>query len=106
MPNPDDLLRPGLYAYATIIAEEHKDALTVPGTALITEGGRSYCVVVEKGQARRKEVKLGLVDGKRMEVVSGLGPDEMVVEVNAASLADGQTVESVETPAAASKPKS
>ena len=72
LPNPDDVLRPGLYAYATIIAEEHKDVLTVPATAVVQEGGKSFCVAVADGRARRKEVELGLSDGKRTEVVSGL----------------------------------
>ena len=30
LPNPDGKLHPGLYAYATIVAEEHPDALTLP----------------------------------------------------------------------------
>ena len=62
------------------------------------DGGKSFCVTVADGHARRKEVKLGLSDGKRTEVVSGLGEDEMVVEANAASLADGQPVEKNEPP--------
>lgn len=93
LPNAGDVLRPGLYAYATIIAEEHQDVLTVPGTAVISDGGKSYCVAVADGHAKRKEVGLGLSDGKRTEVVSGLDGGEKIVEANAASLADGQPVE-------------
>ncbi len=104
--NPDGLLRPGLYAYATIVAEEHPDALTVPGSAVFADAGRSYCVVVADGRARRREVKIGLVDGKRAEVVSGLDPSDRVVEANAASLVDGQAVEPIATPESAPKPKS
>jgi RND family efflux transporter MFP subunit len=98
LPNADGLLRPGLYAYATIIAEEHKDVLTVPATAVVSDAGKSYCVTVEGGRARRKEVKLGLIDGKRTEIVSGIGEGEMVVEANAAPLTDGQAVARDEPP--------
>ena len=49
-------------------------------------------MTVADGRARRKEVKLGLTEGKRTEVVSGLDDGEQVVEANAASLADGQPV--------------
>ncbi len=92
LPNPDDLLRPGLYAYATVVAEEHKDALTLPTTAVFKDGERSYCVAVADGRARRKAIKVGLVEGKRTEVLSGLDGSEQVVEANAVSLADGQAV--------------
>lgn len=104
--NADDGLRPGLYAYATIIAEEHKGALTVPATAVVTEGRRFYCVVVANGRALRKEVKLGLSDGKRTEVISGIDPAERVVEANSSSLSDGQPVEGIEPQRASAKPKS
>jgi RND family efflux transporter MFP subunit len=96
LPNPDKTLRPGLYAYATIVAEEHKDALTVPATAVVSDAGKSYCVAVVGGRAKRKEVKLGLSDGKRIEIVSGLSEGETIVEANASSLADGQSVERIE----------
>ena len=105
LPNADDMLRPGLYAYATIISEEHKNVLTVPATSVVAEGGRSFCVIVDGSHAKRKEVKLGLSDGKRTEVVSGLSEGERVVEANAASLVDGQAVEQIEPQKAAAKPK-
>jgi RND family efflux transporter MFP subunit len=90
--NPDGTLRPGLYAYVTIIAEERPEALTVPAAAIVREGARTYCVVVEDGRARHREVQLGVGDGKSFEVLSGLRGDEAIVAANAGSLADGQAV--------------
>ncbi|ODU00269.1 MAG: hypothetical protein ABS79_03675 [Planctomycetes bacterium SCN 63-9] len=106
LPNPEGLLRPGLYAYATIIADQHQNVLTVPATAVVMEVGKTFCVIVENGRARRKEIRLGLSDGKRTEVVSGIDENELVVESNAASLADGQAVAKNEPPADAPKGKS
>jgi RND family efflux transporter MFP subunit len=37
LPNPGGRLRPGLYACATIVAEEHRDVLTVRATAIVQE---------------------------------------------------------------------
>src|SRR5690606_15772371 len=91
--NPDGVLRPGLYAYATIIAEEATGALTLPDSAIVREEGRAYCVVVEGGVARHREVEPGLSDGQRTEVRSGLDGTEAVVTANPAALADGQAVE-------------
>lgn len=100
--NPDGTLRPGLYAYATIVTEEHADVLTVPATAVIREGGKAYCVVVEGDRARRREVQLGLNDGTRVEVLSGLEGGEAIVASNAGTLADGQPVRAEPPPAQAS----
>jgi RND family efflux transporter MFP subunit len=105
--NPGARLRPGLYAYATIIAEEHPDALTIPATAIVEESGKTRCVVVDASKAVRRPVELGLNDGTRAEVASGLSGGEVVVKANAASLADGQSVQVVEpekTPAPGAKP--
>ena len=80
IPNPGGTLRPGLYAYATVIAEEHKDVLTVPATALVQEKDKAYCVVVVAGKAVRRPIAVGLSDGTKTEVVSGLDGSEKVVK--------------------------
>ena len=51
VPNPEGTLRPGLYAYATIIVEEHPDALSVPTSALVRQDSQTYCVAVVDGKA-------------------------------------------------------
>lgn len=90
--NADGALRPSLYAYVMIVAEEHPDALTLPAAAIIRDGPKAFCMIVEGGVAHRRELRLGLSDGKVVEVVSGLEGREAVVAANAASLADGQAV--------------
>jgi RND family efflux transporter MFP subunit len=96
-PNPGAKLRPGLYAWVTVILEEHPDVLTVPTTAVVREKDQSYCVVVEGGKATRRRIDLGLNDGLRTEVASGLESDEAVVKANAASFADGQLVDPLDS---------
>jgi HlyD family secretion protein len=92
IPNPGGKLRPGLYAYATVIVEEHRDVLTVPTTAIIQEKDKAFCVTAVDGKAVRRPIGTGLTDGTRTEVVSGLEGRELVVKANAASLSDGQAV--------------
>jgi RND family efflux transporter MFP subunit len=104
LPNPGGLLRPGLYAYATVVAEEHPEVLTVPAAAVFRgEKDQAFCVVVVAGKARRRPIGVGLTDGTRTEVASGLDGGEAVVKAYAASLTDGQPVEPIE-PAAPGKP--
>jgi RND family efflux transporter MFP subunit len=97
IPNPGGKLLPGLYAYATVIVEEHPDVLTVPMTAVVKEKDKSYCVAVVEGKAVRRPIEVGLSDGTWTEILSGLVGDEVVAKANAASLADGQPVESTES---------
>jgi RND family efflux transporter MFP subunit len=104
IPNPGGKLRPGLYAYATVIVEEHKDALTIPTTAIVQEKEKIFCLVVADGKAVRKPIETGLSDGTRTEVVSGLEGSELVVKANAASLSDGQVVKVQEEAAKGGKP--
>ena len=96
IPNPGGRLQPGLYAYATVIAEEKTLALTLPLTAVVTEQGKDYCVVILAGKAVRRPIQVGLSDGVRVEVVSGVGEGEAVVKANASSLEDGQPVVALE----------
>ena len=93
VPNPKGRLRPGLYAYATIVVEEHPGALTVPTSAVVRQDSRTYCVAVASGKAILKPVTLGLEEAKSCEVVSGLQGDELIVKAYASSLQDGQPVE-------------
>jgi RND family efflux transporter MFP subunit len=98
LPNPKGTLRPGLYAYATVIVEEHANVLTVPATAIVRQDSQAYCVVVSDDKATRKPVVSGLEDGTRVEIRSGLQGDENVVKANASSLVDGQFVEVIQPP--------
>jgi HlyD family secretion protein len=92
IPNPGGKLRPGLYAYATVIVEEHKDVLTIPTTAIVQDKDKALCVVVADGKAVRMPIGTGLSDGTRTEVTSGLEGNELVVKANATSLSDGQAL--------------
>jgi RND family efflux transporter MFP subunit len=105
IPNPGAKLRPGLYAYATVIVQEHKDVLTLPTTAIVRDKDKAFCVTVAGGKASRKSIETGLSDGLRTEVASGLEGTEEVVKAGAASLVEGQAVEAVkQTTDAQAKP--
>jgi RND family efflux transporter MFP subunit len=92
VPNPGAKLHPGLYTYVTVVVEERQDALTIPTTAVVQDQGKAFCVVVSDNKAQRRAIILGLSDGTRTEIASGLTGNELVVKANAASLSDGQAV--------------
>jgi len=103
VPNPAGTLRPGLYVYATIIVEEHAGALLVPITALVRQDSQTFCVTAVDGRAVRKRVSVGLEDGTRAEILSGLAGNEAVVKAYAGSLVEGQPLAVIEAEAAKAK---
>jgi HlyD family secretion protein len=80
--DPDaGLLRPRMSADADIVTEAIEDALVVPETALVFEGGD---VLVERvvrasdPQVERRKVEVGIVSGARVQVLGGLEPGDEV----------------------------
>jgi HlyD family secretion protein len=95
--NPDESLQAGLYVYVSIIADEAEDVLTLPASAILRDrDGEASCVVAVDGRAERRPIELGLGDGERFEIRSGLAEGEPVIISDPSSLEDGQAVELVE----------
>src|SRR5262249_58716930 len=92
IPNHDGLLRPGMFGRVSLGLERREDALTVPASALIAEGGKTYVYIVENGKARRVEAPIGFDDGVRVEVIGGLTGDEQVIVTGKGSVKDGAPV--------------
>lgn len=93
--NPERLLVPGTYARVDLGIERREGAIVVPAEALIIRKGKASVFVVEDGKARRRPVTLGVDDGVKVEVRSGLEGDEQVVTQGKGGLADGAEVEAV-----------
>ena len=70
------VLRAGCDVY--ILAGAQSDVLTVPERALYREGSLTYVDVVESGSVRRTSVRVGVPDGDRVEVLSGLREGQTV----------------------------
>lgn len=93
LPNPNASLRPGMYATATIDLARRENVLSIPVKAVVRDGDNTTCRVVESGHIVQKRIKLGLQTAADVEVVSGLGENDIVVTAGADSLTNGQAVE-------------
>jgi HlyD family secretion protein len=93
LPNADGVLRPGMYANVDILLGKRDNVLSLPATAIVREGGATYCCLVESGKINRKKIELGLRAGADVEVRSGLDANQLVVLARADSLKQGQPVE-------------
>ena len=78
--NPDLLLRPGMHARVTIVADRHRDALVIPLSAMLERDGEQFVFEVDADStARRRTVSTGIRDGDVIEVRQGLSPESRVI---------------------------
>jgi membrane fusion protein (multidrug efflux system) len=92
IPNPDLLLRPGMYANCRVALEKRTSALLLPAEALVTEKKKSFVFTCRDGKAVRVPVKIGFDDGVSVEVLEGLNPNEAVIVAGKQIVTDGQSV--------------
>jgi RND family efflux transporter MFP subunit len=94
LPNPDQVLLPGMYGEATIELDEKPDALILPAAAVrFDEEGHSRVYVVDQhNKVQVLDVSTGLDDGKEIEIVSGLDEDARVIDAMVDHLEPGQPV--------------
>jgi HlyD family secretion protein len=106
LPNPQEVLHPGMYAHA-IITVQLPDVMTLPTEALMNEGDNVYCYCIEGGKAVRTAVQVGVKNDRVTQVLrkqerhigdakhdkwEEFSGREDVVARNPASLIDGQAI--------------
>jgi len=84
--------RPGMFAEISVVDDMAADAVIVPQEALISQDGGQVLYVVEGGVARERSVEVGLSDGERAEILSGIEEGERVVVAGQHYLTDGAPV--------------
>ena len=78
--NPDLLLKPNMFAEATLHADDERVALSIPREALIRTGTESRVVVaLGEGRFAARAVEAGAEYGERIEIISGLEEGTEVV---------------------------
>lgn len=94
LPNPDGLLREGMYGRARIALEPGSQRLTVPAACVLDRSGKGQGTVllVRDGKVRRQKVELGAENGSVVEIASGLGQDDQVVLKSSTPLVQGMPV--------------
>ena len=90
--NPEGVLKPGMYAEVLFNVGREDAGIIIPQRAVVREGEKTYVWVVKDGVAVRREVVLGLADGKNCVVKGGLEEGEEMAVENLGSLAEGAPV--------------
>ena len=86
------LLKGGMFARAEIIIQEKMDALLIPDEALLKDGDKKKVFVVDNNRAHIRDVKTGLKDSEKTEILEGLTEGEVVVITGSHRLKDGAKI--------------
>jgi len=90
--NAQELLRPGMFVQASIIAERRNNVTVVPRDAITQRAGRNVVFVIDGQRAAKRDVSLGLADDDQIEVLDGVKPGERIVVRGLETLTDGTRV--------------
>ena len=78
--NSEEKLMPNMYAHVTVFAGEEKEALSIPREALIRDAKQQRVIkALGDGRFEAQEVVSGIESGDRVQIISGLIEDDIVV---------------------------
>lgn len=94
VPNPDGTLKGGMFAQGTLELDVNAAAPVVPLSAVRTDAGLPYVLVVQDGKLVQRAVTLGLKNEQQglVQVSKGLALGEKVLAASSALLQDGMRV--------------
>jgi len=101
--NPKLQLKPGSAVGVSMVVRSLPDALTIPAQALLTapDGTTTVMVAGSDGRAHQRDVKTGIREAGRVQILNGLEAGERIVASGAYGLPDNSKI----TEIAASKPE-
>jgi RND family efflux transporter MFP subunit len=93
VPNPDGALVPGAYTQVHFRVKVAKQTLILPvSTLLFRQEGLRVVTVVNGNKAKLVPITIGQDDGRVVQVIEGLQPDDLVMQNPPDSIVNGETV--------------
>ena len=92
----EGLLRSGMYADVSLLANEKQSTLLVPRAAIVLYNNQETVYVVnDNNTVEQRAITTGLINGEYAEIIEGLEPGDTVVIAGQSNLVDGAPVEIV-----------
>lgn len=94
VPNPKGELVPGMYASASLILKDEKNALAVPVQSLNRAENQVTVLLINKqNKLEERAVRIGVEASDQVEILSGLAEGDLVVIGNRSQLQPGMAVQ-------------
>ena len=78
--NPDEVLKPNMFAHVVINGDTERDVLSIPSEALIREAHSQHVILaLGEGRFKVRDVVAGIESGDRVEIKSGLAEGDDIV---------------------------
>lgn len=87
---------PGMFGDVHIIIEEKSDVTIVPAEVIMYAGNEMtdpYCFVLDDNITHKRELELGITEGEKVEILSGVSPGELAIDLGKENVDDGVEVE-------------
>ena len=91
-PNPDRKLFPSQFVNIRLLIRTLNNVITVPTAAIQRGAPGTYVYLVDDDKVAARPVKLGVVDGDKVQIESGLAAGDRVVIDGADRLRDGARI--------------
>ncbi len=98
IPNPDEILKPGLFMTTLVSLGTKTDAVVIPEEAILASGGSQFVYLIREGKAVRSRVRTGQRINGGVEIVEGVRADETLAVGGLQQLRDGAQVRVVASP--------
>jgi membrane fusion protein (multidrug efflux system) len=105
IPNPNNELKPGMFAGLDLTLQIKEKAIVVPESAVLSSGDRTIVYIVDnQDNAQVRPVRLGIRQAGMVEVLNGLKAGERVVAEGIQKVRPGGKVKAADTPAPTTAP--
>ena len=90
--NAERLLRPGMFVEVVIVIEQRPDVVVVSRDAVANRAGKTVVFALDGQRVSRRDVRLGLGDDDKVQVLDGVAVGDRVVVRGLETLIDGNRV--------------
>ena len=92
IPNADGRLRPGLFSRVELNLQQFDDAIQVPEEAIVPQGDKQLVYRIVDGKAEIVPVKLGIRRNAMVQILDGLGAQDVVITAGQLKVRPGAAV--------------
>jgi multidrug efflux pump subunit AcrA (membrane-fusion protein) len=90
--NNNNKFHPGMLVVLYFPALVHKNAITISRNAILDEEGIHSLFILNGNKVEKREVTVGIYGNDRVEIISGISSDDIIVSDKAYSITDGMEV--------------